>query len=379
MKTGLWLIGARGSLATTTTVGLAAMERGLAGTQGLVTEGPHFATQSLPPLHDIITGGHDISTTPLMKRAEQLADGRVFPPSILPPIADHLDAADARIRPGIDVSTSPRNAIAQVQRDLREFAEQNNCDVVIVMNVSSTEPLFASHPAHADLSALNAALDAGDNVLPISSLYAYAALDAGMPFVDFTPSLGARIPALEELAIARDVPHAGSDGKTGETLIKTTLAPMFVSRNLHVRSWAGLNLLGGGDGASLADPERAASKLESKRRSLDATLGYEAPHPVHIDYVEDLGDWKTAWNHISFEGFLGTAMTMQFTWQGCDSALAAPLVLDLTRLVAAAKSAGLKGELPQLAFFFKDPAGTSEHRIAHQFHELCDWVITISQ
>jgi myo-inositol-1-phosphate synthase len=241
------------------------------------------------------------------------------------------------------------------------------------MNVSSTEGLFAKLAAHNSLDKLNAALDAGEAVLPPSSLYAYAAIDAGFPFVDFTPSTGARLPALEELAIERGVPHAGSDGKTGETLVKTALAPMFLSRNLRVRSWAGLNLLGGGDGLSLSEPNRAAAKLESKARSLDEALGYETDHPVHIDYLEDMGQWKTAWNHISFEGFMGTSMKMQFTWEGCDSALAAPLVIDLARLTSLAHSSGKSGALPELAFFFKDPAGTEEHRLSHQFHQLVTW------
>ena len=181
------------------------------------------------------------------------------------------------------------------------------------------------------------------------------------------------LPALEQLAEQRGVPHAGRDGKTGETLVKSALAPMFVTRNLHVRSWSGTNLLGGGDGAALAEPDRLASKLGSKQRLLSSILGYEPDAPLHIDYVPDLGEWKTSWDHVSFEGFLGTRMRMQFTWEGCDSALAAPLVLDLARLVAAAARAGQRGGLDALAFFFKDPWGVDEHRLEPQFQRLCDW------
>lgn len=204
-------------------------------------------------------------------------------------------------------------------------------------------------------------------------LGAHAAFESGCPFVDFTPSVATQLPALIQLAEERGLAYAGRDGKTGETPVKTALAPMFAYRNLRVRSWAGTNLLGGGDGASLAEPERAASKLSSKRQSLEAILGSDPAGPLHIDYVPDLGEWKTAWDHISFEGFLGTPMTLQFTWQGCDSTLAAPLVLDLVRLVAAAQQAGETGPLGALGFFFKDPVGSGEHALERQFQALCDW------
>jgi myo-inositol-1-phosphate synthase len=146
---------------------------------------------------------------------------------------------------------------------------------------------------------------------------------------------------------------------------------MFVHRALQVRSWAGTNLLGGGDGAALADPARAESKLRSKARGLDELLGGDVTAPLHIDYVPDLGGWKTSWDHIAFEGFLGIGMTMQVTWQGCDSALAAPLVLDLARLVAGAQDAGRSGALADLGFFFKDPVGARTADVVSEYQRLC--------
>jgi myo-inositol-1-phosphate synthase len=119
--------------------------------------------------------------------------------------------------------------------------------------------------------------------------------------------------------------------------------------------------------------------LDSKGRCLEEILGYEVEAPVRIEHVSDLGQWKTAWDHISFEGFLGTRMRMQFVWEGCDSALAAPLILDLARLVARAHGAGCKGPLPELAFFFKDPIGADEHRLERQYAMLCDWVGRLGQ
>src|SRR3989442_552300 len=174
-----------------------------------------------------------------------------------------------------------------------------------------------------DLDALDAALHAPDSRVPASALYAYAALDMGVPYVNFTPSVGASLPGLEELARVRGVPHAGRDGKTGETLLKSALAPMFRMRHLHVRTWVGFNVLGNADGLALSDPATAASKTESKGKVVPSILGYEPQTLVRIDYVPTLGDWKTAWDLIQFEGFLGTPMTLQFTWQGSDSALAA--------------------------------------------------------
>jgi myo-inositol-1-phosphate synthase len=259
------------------------------------------------------------------------------------------------------------------------FRERHGLARVVVVNVSSTEPPVPHVDEHDSLAALEAALaDPARTVLPPSSLNAYAALRAGCPFVDFTPSPGIRLPALHELAMSMGLPYAGADGKTGETLLRTVLAPMFTARALKVRSWAGTNLLGGGDGANLADPDQAKGKLDSKARGLAALLGDGVTAPLHIDNVPDLGEQKTAWDHVSFEGFLGVRMSLQLTWTGLDSALAAPLVLDLARLTAAAHAAGAKGPLGALAFFFKDPIGTDEHRFAQQTELLIDWATSLA-
>jgi myo-inositol-1-phosphate synthase len=242
-----------------------------------------------------------------------------------------------------------------------------------VINVSSTEPPVVPHPAHAGPRALEEALAGPESVLPPSSLAAYAAFRAGCPYVDFTPSTGARLPALDLLARAQGLPYGGHDGKTGETLVKSVLAPMFAMRGLRVRTWSGLNLLGGGDGANLTEPGPNAAKSASKQRVLAETLGYTPQGHTRIDYVEDVGDFKSAWDLVTFDGFLGTSMRMEFSWHGCDSALAAPLVLDLARLVSAAHRAGRTGPLPELAFFFKDPIGDVPHGLAAQWRLLCEF------
>jgi myo-inositol-1-phosphate synthase len=372
-RVGVWLVGARGSVATTTIAGAAGLAAGLAEPTGVVTLRAPFTGAGMPEPGELVFGGHDVVETPLALRAARLVDAGVLPRGLPDAVAGRLQAAEAEIRPGIVGRHRPRAAVDRVAGDLSAFRARHGLEHVVVINVSSTEgPLVASR-AHADAGMLAEALEQGDPLLPPSSLYALAAIESGCAWIDFTPSTGARLPALEALAEEREVPLGGRDGKTGETLLKSALAPAFAARALRVRSWAGINLLGGGDGEALAEPERAASKVASKGRLLEEVLGYAVEAPVRIDHVADLGEWKTAWDHVSFEGFLGVRMRLQFTWEGCDSALAAPLVLDLARLGALALQRRVAGVVPELAFFFKDPAGTSEHALDRQYELLRRW------
>ncbi|KUN82924.1 inositol-3-phosphate synthase [Streptomyces griseoruber] len=355
-RTGVWFVGARGSVATTAVAGCAAVTAGLHPPTGMVTETPPFDSTGLPSLPSLVFGGHDTAHCPLPKRAEHLTEAGVLPHGLAPAVRAELQAADEEIRLGGPLAGDTRGdeeLIADFAADLISFRVRNALARVVVVNVSSTEPLPAPDAVR----------------LPPSSLYAAAALRAGCPYVNFTPSTGLRAPALTGAAAAGGLPHAGRDGKTGQTLLRAVLAPMFVQRALEVRAWSGTNLLGGGDGAALADPGAAAAKNAGKERVLTETLGHLPEGEVHIDDVPVLGDWKTAWDHIVFEGFLGSRMILQTVWQGCDSALAAPLVLDLARLVARAHEAGLSGPLPELGFYFKDPdAGPSG--LSEQFAEL---------
>jgi myo-inositol-1-phosphate synthase len=209
--------------------------------------------------------------------------------------------------------------------------------------------------------------------LPASSLYAIAALKSGFSAINFTPSLGSAPPAIDELARQCGTRHMGCDGKTGETLMKSVLAPMFRQRNLHVMSWVGHNIFGNLDGVVLNDPANKSSKVASKDHLIGEILGYRPQTLVSIEYIESLGDWKTAWDHIHFTGFLGTPMTLQFIWQGCDSLLAGPLVLDLARFTAHAWRRGEVGLLTCLASFFKSPYGVGAHDFTRQFQALEAW------
>ncbi len=379
-KTGVWFAGGRGSVATTAIVGALAFAQKLAERTGLVTEHVRLADVALPDFGDLVFGGCDTATTSLPDRAIGLSDAGVIPAGLVRTLAPDLADIDGDIRRVPTVpATRQIDFASRIERDIREFRDRHDCTRVVVVNVSSTEPPLDPDSAHDDLNELVRALAGDRAVLPASSLYAYAAFRAGCAFADFTPGAGARLPALGQLAQRQRVPWAGSDGKTGETLVKSVLAPMFAVRGLRVRSWAGTNLLGGGDGATLADASATASKSASKARVLREVLGYEVDAPLHIDYVADLGEWKTAWDHVSFEGFLGTRMAMQFTWSGCDSALAAPLVLDLARLLAQAHAAGRVGPQAPLAFFFKDPVATDEHQLSTQFDSLVGWAHDIGR
>jgi myo-inositol-1-phosphate synthase len=353
-RTGVWLMGARGSVATTAITGALAIRAGLAAPDGCVTE--LFDRPWLPPIGSLVFGGHDISDLPLPKKAEALGAAGVLPAHLASALSSDLAVVDA------DIAPLP-STVDDIARDIAAFRDRHALDRVVVINVASTEPVPAEDLDLVDLDGL-----------PPSSRAAHAAFTAGCAFVDFTPSTGARLPALDALAHRHGVPYAGNDGKTGETLVKSVLAPMFAMRHLRVRSWSGLNLLGGGDGARLADPAANAAKTASKQRVLADALGYQPQGTTRIDYVEALGDFKAAWDLISFTGFLGTSMRMEFTWHGCDSALAAPLILDLARLTAAAHAAGRAGPLPELAFFFKDPIGAAPAALSDQWKLLIDFV-----
>jgi myo-inositol-1-phosphate synthase len=243
-----------------------------------------------------------------------------------------------------------------------------------VVNLASTEPLLELQECHLDLAAFDACLNReGNLVTRASTIYAYAAIQAGYSYVNFTPSIGALFPAMVQLAEREGVPVMGNDGKTGETLVKSALAPMFTCRNLEILSWEGFNILGNMDGRVLDHPQNKESKIQSKDGVLSKILGYSPHSRVHIDYVPSLCDQKTAWDFIHFKGFLGAKMSLQFVWQGYDSLLAAPLILDLVRLADLAKRRGEAGLMPHLAGYFKDPLGVNEHRFYEQMRILLDY------
>lgn len=390
---GLWLIGVCGGIGSTVALGLEALRRGLTGPTGLVSELPEFAGVPLPPTSRIVLGGHEI-------RQERLVDAvwswrreaGLFDPDLIRACEAGLRTVQRNIRPGTLLGASStiraladsgdhpadRSAAAAVERltaDLVEFRRRHRLDTVVVINVSSSEP--AAKPARAQerWSLLTKALSRrGGSPLPASSLYALAAIEADCPYINFTPSTGIALPALCERAAERGVPYMGRDGKTGETLVKSALAPMFAARHLKVLSWFGQNLLGNRDGAVLDDPLTRKSKIDTKDAVLGGVLGYRPMSRVNIDYVPSLSDWKVAWDFVHFEGFLDTKMSMQFLWQGSDSILAAPLVIDLARFAAFEERWRRGGPMRHLACFFKSPMNVAAADLAAQWAMLVEHV-----
>lgn len=390
---GIWLIGARGGVSTSTIVGLAALRQQLTPETGLVSALPAFANLPLASWDQFVVGGHEIRDSTLIAEAEKLhQQSRVFDAQVLSQCHDTLAAADSNIRPGVlwnvgdtirslaASSATPmidklsaRESIERIQSDLAEFQKLHELESVVVVNLASTEPPAAQDSWPATWEETKSLIDRPDCPLPASSLYAIAALDLEMSYVNFTPSLGATPAGIDELARERGTCHAGHDAKTGETLLKSVLAPMFAARNLEVMSWVGHNIFGNLDGKVLDDPTNKAAKVKSKDHLLEKMLGYAPQTLVSIEHIQSLGDWKTAWDHIHFQGFLQTPMTMQITWQGCDSLLAAPLVLDLVRFSLAARQRGETGALAFLSSFFKSPLGTENQVFSEQTQTLEAW------
>jgi myo-inositol-1-phosphate synthase len=386
-RLGLWLIGARGSISTCVAYGLAGLRAGLLEPTGIVTEREPFRRLGLVAFEDIVLGGHEISAGSLSDSAGDLVRHGILASELVTALASEAAALDARIRPGVldlaDVGraeldpraaslggVSPRERVARLCEDLRAFREEHGLTRVVVVYLASVEPWLEERPYWNERAAFERALDQ-EGVFPASSLYAYAALRAGAAFVNFTPNRGSSLPALRALARELGLPHCGNDGKTGETLLKTTLAPMFAARALKVLSWQGYNMLGNKDGEALSDPARAQAKLRHKDAPLHQILQEESLHShVAIDYVPSLHDWKTAWDFVHFEGFLGARMSLQFTWSGSDSALAAPLVLDLARWADLALRRGEAGEMAHTACYFKAPLSGGSHDFHQQFARL---------
>jgi len=389
-RVGVCLVGARGSVATCVAYGLEGLRAGLIEPVGLVTERAPISGLDLVPVENLVLGGFDVCRRALTRSAGELVQSGILDQDLVAAVSAEASAFEARIRPGVLDSAevgvadlapesarlgglAPREQIEYVQGELERFQRESELDRVVVVNLASTEAYVRSRSAWEALEALEAELDAG-RPQPVSLIYAYASLAAGHPHVNFTPSPGASPPALRELALARGVPHCGNDGKTGETLLKTVLAPLFVARNLKVLAWQGYNMLGNRDGEVLSDPLHRESKLRSKGDVLPSILDDPGVHAhVGIDYVPSLRDWKTAWDFVHFEGFLGARMSLQFTWQGSDSALASPLVIDLARLADHSAARGEAGAMEHVASFFKAPLTGGTHDFHRQFLALVEY------
>ena len=396
-RLGVWIIGARGGLATTIMAGHAMLARGLVEPVGLLTESDPFNKLPFTGMGRLVFGGHDLRQGSVYESALQIQrETGTLDHERLLQIEDDLQQINEDILIGTSFgcgatiralgsrtsNAAPETGAAFVKRfqaDIKAFQKQHKLDRVVLVNVASTEPPLELAPEHLKLPAfrrlLKQSAKESRRLLRASMLYGYGAADLGVPIINFTPNTGMLIPAVQALAIKRDAPFMGNDGKTGETLVKSALAPMFRYRNLRVLSWQGYNILGDQDGQVLADPENKRSKVATKDGLLENILGYPLHTHVGIDYVPSLKDLKTAWDFVHFEGFLNFKMSLQFTWQGCDAVLAAPLILDMVRFAdLAAREGDQGGSMPWLSCFFKAPVGVQEHDLHNQFHLLMDYV-----
>lgn len=261
------------------------------------------------------------------------------------------------------VGASKARLVDELREDIQRFRREHGCARLVMVWCGSTEAYRAPAPAHQSLVAFEKGLAESDPAIPPSMMYAYAALAEGVPYVNGSPNYSSDAPALVELAEKNRVPIAGKDFKTGQTLVKTVLAPMLRARLLGLSGWFSTNILGNRDGEVLDDPGSFRSKEITKSGVLDAILDRELfPelyrdffHKIRIEYYPPRGDAKEGWDNIDLVGWLGYPMQLKVNFLCRDSILAAPIVLDLALFVDLAARAGLAGIQEWLSFYFKSP------------------------
>jgi myo-inositol-1-phosphate synthase len=256
----------------------------------------------------------------------------------------------------------------QLRQDIRDFKKKNKCDRLVIVWCASTEVFLKAEAVHKTLESFEKGMKENHPAIAPSMIYAYAAISEGVPFANGAPNLTVDIPALEEFAKAKNVPVGGKDFKTGQTLIKTVLAPMFKARMLGLSGWFSTNILGNRDGEVLDDPGSFKTKEESKLGAVEHILQPELYpelygkiyHKVRINYYPPRGDNKEGWDNIDIFGWLGYPMQIKVDFLCRDSILAAPIVLDLALFFDLASRAGMRGIQEWLSFYFKSPMCAKE-------------------
>ena len=265
--------------------------------------------------------------------------------------------------PNVKDKSNKRLMLEGIRQDIHDFAEKNMTERLVMLWAASTEIFIEPGAQHETIEAFEAAIDADDIAIAPSMLYAYAAILEGIPFCNGAPNLTCDIPCLTRLATEKRVPISGKDFKTGQTLLKTVLGPMFKARMLGIAGWYSTNILGNRDGEVLDDPESFKTKEESKLGVLEHILEPERfpalygdmYHKVRINYYPPRGDNKEGWDNIDIFGWLGYPMQLKIDFLCRDSILAAPLALDLVLFSDLAKRAGLGGIQEWLSFYYKSP------------------------
>ena len=251
----------------------------------------------------------------------------------------------------------------QLMEDIQTFKRANECDRVVMVWCASTEIFKQPGDEHSDLKSFERAMRENSEAIAPSMIYAYAALISGVPFANGAPNLTIDVPALTKLAVEQGLPVCGKDFKTGQTLMKTIIAPGLKSRLLGLHGWFSTNILDNRDGEVLDDPESFKTKEESKLSVLEyilqpdvyPTLYKDFSHIVRINYYPPRGDNKEGWDNIDIFGWLGYPMQIKIDFLCRDSILAAPIVLDLALFMDLAKRAGMRGVQEWLSFYFKSP------------------------
>lgn len=385
-KLGVLVIGASGAVATTFIAGTYAIRKGLSKPIGSISQ---MATIRLgkrnenrfpkikdvvpiAELNDIVFGGWDIRDENAYTSC-QIAE--VLNPSDLEGIKTELE----QLRPmkaifdqnyvkrltgtWVKKGESKWDLMNQVREDIRKFKADNKCDRMVVIWCGSTEVFIKLGDVHKDLAKFEQAMkDSHEEIAP-SMLYAYAAISEGVPYINGAPNLTVDMPAIWELAKQKNVPICGKDFKTGQTMLKTVLAPMFKTRMLGLNGWFSTNILGNRDGEVLDDPGSFKTKEESKLSVIDTILQPElypelygnVYHKVRINYYPPRKDNKEGWDNIDLFGWMGYPMQMKVDFLCRDSILAAPLCLDLVLFTDLAQRCGFSGIQNWLSFFFKSP------------------------
>lgn len=397
-KLGVLIVGVGGAVSTTLISGVLSVRKGLSQPVGSITQmatikmqnGKEMPVKEIVPiadLNDIVFGGWDIFPENAYQaaiyaevlKAKDLEPIRTELETIVPMKAafDHNYAK--RLNGTFIKDTKTRwDMVEQLRADIRNFKEQNQCDRIVVLWAASTEIFIAPSAEHQSLQALEKAMKENNTaVIPPSMCYAYAAIAEGCPFIMGAPNLCVDIPAIWEFSDKMNVPIAGKDFKSGQTLMKTVLAPMFKTRMLGVSGWFSTNILGNRDGEVLDQPENFKTKEVSKLSVIEQIFEPEKYpqlygnlyHKVRINYYPPRRDNKEAWDNIDIFGWMGYPMEIKVNFLCRDSILAAPIALDLVLFSDLAARAGMKGIQTWLSFFCKSPMHDNEHQPVHDLFQ----------
>ncbi len=329
-RLGICIAGLDGAVASTLVAGMELALEGRSAPRGLLSE-EFRKSHRLAALDELVIRGWDIRGEDLFEAA--LRNG-VLEPALLEPVRKRLRPLEPWKAPAGPMARRHRQAI----RDIERFRRREKVDTVVLLNLIPTG-------AHAE-----------------SRSYARAAREAGCPFINFTPNRCGE----EDLA---SIPYCGRDGKTGQTWLKSVLAPALRARALRITGWYSTNLLGNEDGRVVGDRRKGEAKIKSKTKLLAEMLGYEPHHQVQINYYPPRGDAKESWDSIDFEGFLGLGMQLKVNGLWRDSVLAAPMGIDLARFMELALRRGERGPQEWLGLFFKSPYRRNVGAPAvHDFH-----------